>query len=216
MSMSHADLRAFIGANLPLAPVPAVPEIVLHTVHPASGLRTLDGDDPDAPPPYWAYQWAGGTVLARYILDHPEVVRGNRVVDLGAGSGIVAIAAMRAGAGAAMASDLDPNALAAIALNAEANGVTVTVSGDDLLDGPPPLDTDLIAVSDLLYEEALIGRALPFLDRCRAAGIAILIGDPFRKTLPLARVELIAESMVPDFGAKAPVRSGVFSLRPPS
>src|SRR5690349_2477456 len=105
MTLSPKELSAFIRERMPLAPVPAVPEIVLHTAHPASGLRRLYGDDPDAPPPYWAYQWAGGTVLARHILDHPGTVRGRRVLDLGAGSGIVAIAAGKSGASAVTASE---------------------------------------------------------------------------------------------------------------
>ena len=215
MLTSPSALKAFIRANMPLAPVPAVPEIVLHTAHPASGLRRLVGDNEDAPPPYWAYQWAGGTVLARYILDHPDAVRSKRVLDLGAGSGIVAIAAAKAGAREVTASEIDPHGLAALALNAKANGVTIVATGDDLLDGPPPA-VDLIAVSDLFYAEDLAGRVMPFLMRCRDAGIAILIGDPFRKPLPLDRLDLIAEYEVPDFGGRTAVRSGVFSLRPPS
>jgi predicted nicotinamide N-methyase len=214
MPLSAPDLAAFIRANLPLAPVPAVPEVVLHTVTPASGLRILSADDPDAPPPYWAYQWAGGTVLARYVLDHPEVVAGLRVLDLGAGSGLVAIAAARAGARAVTAAEIDPHGLAALALNADANVVAVAAIEEDLLDSPSP-EADLIAVSDLFYADDLAQRVLPFLDRCLAAGVAILIGDPYRKPLPLSRLELVAEYDVPDFGSRVPVRSGVFSLRAP-
>jgi predicted nicotinamide N-methyase len=209
------NVAAFIRANMPLAPVPLVPEIVLHTAHPASGLRRLVGDEDDAPAPYWAYQWAGGTVLARYILDHPESVRGRRVLDLGAGSGIVAIAAAKAGAVTVTAAEIDPRGLAALALNAEANGVEIAAIADDLLDGPPP-DADLIAVSDLFYAEELAARVLPFLERCVAAGCAALVGDPYRKPLPLARLTLIAGYDVPDVGSKSLVRSGVFSLRTPS
>lgn len=213
--MSPSDLAAFIRTNMPLAPVSAVPEIVLHTATPGSGLRTLTADHPDAPPPYWAYQWAGGTVLARYILDHPETVSGLRVLDLGAGSGLVAIAAARAGARTVTAAEINPHGLAALALNAAANGVSVAAIEDDLLDGPPP-DAEVIAVSDLFYEDDLAHRVLPFLDRCLAAGISVLVGDPYRKPLPLARLNLLAEYEVPDFGSKTPVRSGVFSLRAPS
>ena len=215
MALSPAKLRTFIEERMPLAPVPAVPEIVLHTAHPASGLRQLYGDDPDAPPPYWAYQWAGGTVLARYILDHPETVRGKRVLDLGAGSGIVAIAAAKSGASAITASEIDPHGVVAIALNAVANGVTINATARDILDDLPPA-VDIVAVSDLFYAESLASRVLRYLDRCGEAGIAVLVGDPFRKPLPLFRLEPITEYAVPDFGGKASVRSGVFSLRPPS
>lgn len=215
MATSPLDVTAFIRANMPLAPVPMVPEIELHTAHPASGLRQLVAGDEDALPPYWAYQWAGGTVLARYILDHPEIVRGRRVLDLGAGSGVVAIAAAKAGASFVTAAEIDPHGAAALALNAAVNGATIAVTSDDLLDGPPP-EADLIAVSDLFYAEDLARRVLPFLERCAATGMTVLIGDPYRQPLPLGNLDLIAEYRVPDFGGKGLVRSGVFSLRPPS
>lgn len=208
------DPHTFIAAKMPLARVPAVPEIVLHTARPGSPLRSLVSGDPDAEPPYWAYQWAGGIVLARHILDHPDIVAGRRVLDLGAGSGIVAIAAAKAGARSVTAAEINPHGLAAIALNAKANGVTIATTSDDLLDGPPP-EVDIIGVSDLFYAEDLAQRVLPFLHRCREAGIAVLIGDPYRKPLPLSHLKLVADYEVPDFGSKTPVRSGVFSLRAP-
>jgi predicted nicotinamide N-methyase len=214
MAISLAELRAFIEERMPPTPVPAVPEIVLHTAHPGSGLRKLYGDDPDAPP-YWAYQWAGGTVLARYVLDRPDAVRGKSLLDLGAGSGIVSIAAARSGASTVVASEIDPLGRAAMPLNAALNDVTIGAIHDDILDDLP-LAVDIVAVSDLFYADKLASRVLPYLDRCLAAGIAVLVGDPFRKPLPLDRLALIAEYAVPDFGGKAPVRSGVFSLRPPS
>lgn len=186
------DLKAFITANLQVRPAPAVPEIRLHAGHPGSGLGRL-GDTP----PYWAYHWAGGTVLARYILDHPESVAGLRVADLGTGSGLVAIAARRAGAARALAFDVDPYAVAAAELNAALNGVTVTAECRDMLDGPPP-DVDLILVGDLFYDQATAGRVTTFLDRCE--GIRVLIGDPGRAWLPEARLSRVAEYSVPDFG----------------
>lgn len=208
MSRTGDQVADFIRAHMPLAPVPGVPGIVLHTNHPGSGLRRLTGADV----PYWAYQWAGGTVLARHILGDPATVEGRSVMDLGAGSGLVAIAAARAGAARALAAEVDPQARVAIELNAAANGVGVTTVGDDLLDGPPPA-ADVVLVSDLFYADDLAARLAPFLDRCVAAGIAVLVGDPYRKPLPLDRLTLIAEAAVPDFGAKTPVRSGVFSWR---
>lgn len=211
MTANPSLSAAFIAANMPLAPVRAVPEIVLHTVHPGSGLRRVVGDD--APSPYWAYQWAGGTVLARHILDHPDIVRGRRVIDLGAGSGIVAIAAAKAGAASVAAAEIDPRGQVAIALNAAANGAAVEVIADDLLAGPPP-SVDLVLVSDLFYAEDVARRVMPFIERCRAAGIDILIGDPYRKPLPVERLVLVADYEVPDFGSKGRVRCGVFSLPP--
>ena len=201
------DIAAFIAANLHLKPS-AVPGIQLYTAHPGSGLRRLVGDD--GPPPYWAYGWAGGTVLARYVLDHPETVAGKRVVDLGTGSGIVAIAAMQAGAAEVLAIDVDPRAVAAVALNAAANGVNVTPLCADSLDGPAP-DCDVLLVGDLFYDRDTAKRLLGLLYRCR--DIDILIGDPYRAHLPQARLLRLAEYDVPDFGASGVQTSAVFRLR---
>jgi predicted nicotinamide N-methyase len=154
-------------------------------------------------------------VLALSLPDHPEAVRSRRVLDLGAGSGIVAIAAAKAGASVVTAAEINPHGSVAIALNAAVNGVTIAVTSDDLLAGPPPA-ADLVAVSDLFYSPDLAQRVLPFLDRCAASGMDVLVGDPFRQPLPLDRLALIAEYDVPDFGGKGLVRSGVFSLRAPS
>ncbi|TIP83253.1 MAG: methyltransferase, partial [Mesorhizobium sp.] len=135
-----------------IAPVPELPEIRLYAAHPASGLWRLTHQDgqaaepeeegteadefgPEPQPPYWAYAWAGGAVLARYILDRPETVAGLRVLDLGAGSGLVGIVAAKAGASQVIASEIDRNGVAALALNAAANGVAVTVVGEDITAG---------------------------------------------------------------------------------
>lgn len=187
-----------------------MPKIRLYTAHAGSGLWRLTGRG-DGPPPYWAYRWAGGTVLARYLLDHPEAVRGRRVLDLGAGAGIVGIAAMLCGASAVTAAEIDPNGVAALALNAEANGVRLEAIGADLLDGPVP-DADLVAVGDLFYEAVLAERVTGFLDRCRAAGIAVLVGDPGRAPLPRRRLRLLAEYRVADFGGGGDTASGVFAF----
>lgn len=183
--------EAFITANLRLRPAPAVPEIQLYAAHPGSGLGRL-GETP----PYWAYHWAGGTVLARHILDHPETVAGKRVVDLGTGSGLVAIAAMQAGATQVLAFDIDPHAAAAAELNAAANDVILTVVCRDILDEPSP-EADLILVSDLFYDEATARRVTGFLDRCECR---VLVGDPGRAWLPLHRLSVVAAYDVPDFG----------------
>ncbi len=197
----HAcDLSRFIAGNLPLAAVPSVPEIRLHMAAPASGLRRELEARGDAGSPYWAYPWAGGAVLARFILDRPQTVAGKRVFDLGTGSGLVAIAAAKAGAGAVMAADADPNAVTALRLNATANGVAIDAWAGDAANGNPP-DVDMILAGDVFYEAALAARVTAFCDRCLRAGIAVLVGDPGRTSLPRHRLRLLAEYAVADFGA---------------
>lgn len=201
------DPAEFIKANMRLVPVPALPEIRFYTAHPGSGLRRLvdpeddiDADDtPEPQPPYWAYAWAGGAVLARHILDHPETVAGRGVLDLGAGSGIVGIAAAKVGASEVIAAEIDRNGVAAIGLNAAANGVAITIVDKDITTGPPPA-VDLVLAGDVFYGHEVALRVTPFLDRCLAAGIEVLVGDPRRHDLPLSRLRLLAEYQVPDFG----------------
>lgn len=197
------DVQAFIWANMHVTPVPLLPEIRLYTAHQASGLWRLaarpEADESDPPAPYWAYQWAGGMALARHILDRPETVAGRSVLDLGAGSGIVGIAAAKAGASAVIAAEIDPYAIVALGLNAALNGVALTAAPDDLTAGPPP-PVDLVAVGDLFYEGDLAGRVTAFLDRCLAVGIDVLVGDPGRAHLPRSRLRLLAEYSVPDVG----------------
>jgi predicted nicotinamide N-methyase len=211
------DLRQFIRANLPITPVPAIPEIRLHKAGPASGLRRLaELDEHGFGSPYWAYYWGGGLALARHILDQPETVAGRSVLDLGAGSGIVGIAAAKAGASEVIAAETDRYAVAAIDLNAAANDVTISTILVDPTSGPP-LAVDLVAVGDLFYERDLAGRVTAFLDRCLEAGIDVLIGDPWRAFLPRSRLQLIAEYPVLEFGEAEGVAtkpSAVFSLKP--
>lgn len=209
------DPVEFIKANMRLGPVPTLPEIRLYTAHPGSGLRRLlegDANAPEPQPPYWAYVWAGGAVLARHVLDHPSIVAGRRVLDLGAGSGLVGIAAAKAGAREVTAAEIDRNGVAAIGLNAAANGTAIAVVGDDMTAGPPPV-MDLILAGDVFYGQDVALRVIPFLDRCLAAGIAVLVGDPGRAYLPRSRLRLLAEYQVPDFGETrdaTPAPSGVF------
>ena len=187
------DPADFIRANLRQAPAPLVPEILLYTAHSGSGLSRLGEGHAgeDALPPYWAYPWAGGIALARYLLDHPAQVAGARVMDLGAGSGIVAIAAAMAGASEVRAVDIDRHAVAATAINAAANGVTVASACGDPT-GDPPAEADVIAVGDLFYDGALADRVLAYLDRCLDCGSAVLIGDPGRTWLPRGRLRQVA------------------------
>ena len=191
--------QRFIAENLQLAPVPSLPELRLYTGHPGSRLSRLAARQDGDPPPYWAYPWAGGLVLARYILDRPEAVTSRRVLELGAGSGLVGIAAMKAGARTVIAAEIDGNGRAALGLNAAANGVALAITGEDFTAGPPP-DVDLVTVGDLFYEAALAARVTAFLDCCRGAGIAVLIGDVGRAHLPRTRLRILAECPVPDFG----------------
>lgn len=212
------DPASFIRENLNLLPVPAFPHIKLYTPHPASRLRRLDGpadEEGDPLPPYWAYVWGGGAVLVRHLEAFPQLVSDKRVLDLGSGSGLVAIAAALAGAVSVIAAETDPNGLAALALNAAANGVKLSATGADLTAGPPP-EVDLILVGDLFYAPDLAERVSAFLSRCVAAGIQVVVGDPFRAYLPLGALELIAEYDVLDFGDNPRsngTKSGVFAFR---
>jgi len=207
-----AAARDFISANLQIAPVPTIPEIRLHRAGPQSGLWRLAEQAPEFGSPYWAHHWGGGLVLARYLLDRPDAVAGRRVLDLGAGSGVVGIAAAKSGATEVVAADVDPYAIAAIGLNTAINGVTILPVLTDLTKGEPPA-TDIVCVGDLFYEAALAESVTVFLDRCLERGIDVLIGDPWRAHLPHSRLRLLAEYAVPDFGTAAGSRpSGVFAL----
>ncbi|MDR7228976.1 putative nicotinamide N-methyase [Caulobacter sp. BE264] len=207
------DLDAFIRERLPLEPAPGVSEVRLHCAGPRSGLSRLAEADADFGSPYWARPWGGGLVLARHVLDKPQTVTGRRVLDLGAGSGLVAIAAALAGAADVMAVDVDPCAVAAARLNAQANGVAVRCLRTDLLEGEPP-EVDLVLVGDLFYAPDLATRTEAFLRRCRAAGLMVLIGDPWRAPLPIKRLRVLARHAVTDYGdpSGASREAAVFEL----
>ena len=196
------DRKAFIRANTRLKHVPHVPEIVLHVAEESVPIWQKTEEELHAlglPPPYWAFAWAGGQALARYVLDHAQEVAGKRVLDLAAGSGLVAIAAARAGAVPVVAADIDAFTEAAIALNACANEVYIEIITQDLLDRPAPVAPryDVILVGDLFYERDTAARALGFLDRHAAVGARVLIGDPGRTYLPRERLTRLAEYAVP-------------------
>jgi predicted nicotinamide N-methyase len=148
-------------------------------------------------PPFWAAAWPGGQALARYVLDHPELVAGRSVLDLGAGSGLVAVAAVRAGATAVLASDVDPFALTAVAVNAERNGAAGITPVGDVLGGEPP-DVAVILAGDVCYDREMTDRVLPFLDAARRRGVEVLVGDPGRIYLPEDRLAALAVYDVPD------------------
>jgi predicted nicotinamide N-methyase len=210
------DLTAFIKANLPLSEVPSIPKVRLHTATPRSGLyRLAMADDSDLMPPYWAYPWAGGAVLARYLFDHPETVAGKRIIDLGTGSGLVAIAAMKCGAAHALAVDIDDKAIAATLLNAAANGVMIETQLGDIMGDAPPA-AEVMLAGDIFYDEALAERVLPFLERCRMAGLDVLVGDPGRAPLPTNSLLRLANYAVQDFGGAQSLStadSAVFQLK---
>src|SRR4051812_49640648 len=195
------DPRAFILANTALMAPPLVPEIRLRLAHEALPLWEKTEEELDAiglPPPYWAFAWAGGQALARYVLDNAHTVANLRVLDLASGSGLVAIAAAMAGAIVA-AADIDAFTEAAIALNMEANGVYADILVRDMLDDAAPLAPryDVILVGDLFYERDTSARALAFLDRHGAVGTRVIIGDPGRTYLPKDRLTRLAEYSVP-------------------
>lgn len=193
------DSEAFIVANTrPLSP-PLVPEIRLYLAEESLPIwqRTEDElGEMNVPPPYWAFAWAGGQALARYLLDNPALVAGKSVVDLGSGSGLTAIAAKRAAAASVLAADIDALALAAVRLNAALNGVEIQVTRDDLL-AAAPSPADVVLVGDLFYERGLAARVTAYIQAAAAQGAQVLIGDPKRSYFPAGLFELAAEYQVP-------------------
>ena len=174
---------------LSLEPVPLVPEVLLHQADDMHALWEAVGGES---PPYWAFPWLGGQALARYVLDG-DLVRGRRVVDLATGSGLVAIAALKAGATSVLASDVDALAGEAVAANAEANGVTVPFTTEDLLEGDWPA-ADVLLAGDVLYEQSMAGRVL---ERLESFNGVVLLGDPGRDYLPHGRFAEVAAYEVP-------------------
>jgi predicted nicotinamide N-methyase len=189
----------FIKANTRLLPVPLVPEVRLHLAEESLAIWRQTEEElgrMNVPPPWWAFAWAGGQALARYLLDNPGLAAQRSVLDLGAGSGLAGIAAMRAGAARVLAADTDPFAVSAIALNAAANDVAPEATDRDLL-AAEPSRFDLVLVGDLFYERGLAERVLAFLEAASARGAAVLVGDPRRSYFPRERFTQIAEYSVP-------------------
>ncbi|MFJ9516670.1 class I SAM-dependent methyltransferase [Kitasatospora sp. NPDC101801] len=189
----------FVSANTSVGPVPFVPEVRLHLAPEAIALwerMEESSGRSDTAPPFWAFAWAGGVAVARYVLDHPEVVAGRTVLDIAAGSGLVAVAAAKAGALGVRAVEIDPYAVGAIELNARANAVVVQADCADLLDGDGA-PADVVLAGDVFYERAMAARFLPFLERARRRGAVVLVGDPGRAYLPADRFQAVARYDVP-------------------
>ncbi len=184
---------AFVRANTVLTAPSLVPEIRLHLateILPLWNRTEEEIEKTGLPPPYWAFAWAGGQALSRYVLDHSECVAGRSVLDFGSGSGLVAIAAAKAGAGSVVAADIDAFAAAAIALNASANNASVDIRRDDVLESECVWQT--ILVGDMCYERPLADRLLAWLTRAAQNGVTIFLGDPGRNYFPKNGVEKLA------------------------
>ena len=220
---SLAARRALVRRLTRLRPVPGIPEIRLHLadeVEPVwnaiAAAESSDEPPADSPIPFWAFAWAGGLALARYVLDHPDEVRRRSVLDMATGSGLVAISAALAGGATVDAADIDPYAQAAVALNARANGVAVGFVDRDLLGVQPPTPHVLLA-ADTWYESGLGERMLPWLRDAARRGVRVLVGDPGRRYLPMkALVEIAAYDVetTTQLEDRAVVRGRVFTLLP--
>lgn len=194
------DKAAFIRANTRLRPVPLIPEISIHLADEAVPLWHKTEEELGAdglPPPFWAFAWAGGQALGRYVLDHPELVRGKSVLDLASGSGMVGIAAMKAGAASVSVADIDAFARTAATLNAAANSVALSMIEINLLTEPTTTVWDVILAGDIFYERDTAQRAFDFLALQASRGAMVLIGDPGRSYLPKDRLARIADYSVP-------------------
>jgi predicted nicotinamide N-methyase len=197
--VTSRDPIAFILANTVVEAPPLVPEIRLHLASEITPIWQATEETlarGQVPPPYWAFAWAGGRALARYVLDHPACVAGRRVLDFGAGSGLLAIAAARAGAASVTAAEIDAFAAAAIALNAELNGVAVVVETADVI-GRSGGDWDVVLVGDMCYERPLAERLTAWLRGLAGRGMPVLLGDPGRNYLPRSGLAELARYVVP-------------------
>jgi predicted nicotinamide N-methyase len=193
-----ADIPAFIRENTRVLAASYIPEIKLHLADDAVALWQLTEEqlgELGLPPPFWAFAWAGGQALARYLLDNPAIVHGRDVLDVASGSGLVAIAAMQAGAKSAVAVDIDAFAGAAANLNAALNKVSIETSDADPVG--QLTHCDLILVGDLFYDRDLAPRVLDWLIELQTDGKQVLIGDPGRTYLPRDKLEQIAVYNIP-------------------
>lgn len=186
--------RLFIRGSTELLSPPHVGEIQLHLASEAHELWLKTEEELEEiglPPPFWAFAWAGGQGLARYILDHPEIVAGKNVVDFASGSGVVAIAAAKAGAASVLAVDIDPWAKVAIAMNAEANGVALNITEANVVG--TDINADVLLAGDVFYDKSFAELLFPWLTSQQKRGIRVLVGDPGRAYLP--KQDLIAKEI---------------------
>ena len=192
------DRAQFVRDNTRLQRPPHTPEIQLYLadeITPIWRLTEEELGEMGLPPPFWAFAWAGGQALARYLMDHPEETAGKTVVDFASGSGLVAIAAMKAGAKSALAADIDGFCAAAVEANAAVNGVALAFTDINLLDADPPA-CGLITAGDICYEKPLAERVLAWLAEARANGTRVLIGDPGRTYFPKDGLKKLAEYQI--------------------
>ena len=212
-----ADRKGFILANTRLQAPPHTPELRLYLADEITPIWRMTEEELGAiglPPPFWAFAWAGGQALARYLMDQPAEAAGKRAVDFATGSGLVAIAAMKAGAASVLASDIDGFCAAAVELNADVNAVAVAFTDRDLLDAPPP-GADLITAGDICYEKPLAERVLAWLRAAHDQGSRVLIGDPGRSYFPREGLKKLAEYQVPttrELEDMAVKRTGVWTF----
>jgi predicted nicotinamide N-methyase len=214
VSSSRPVPTAFVRHHTrPVQPL-LVPEVTLQVAADVVVLwEAIEVERGVAPtePPFWAAAWPGGQALARYVLDVPDTVAGRSVLDLGSGSGLVAVAAALAGARQVVASEIDPFGHAAIAVNAEVNGIArVVVVGDVLGEEPPAVD--VVLAGDVCYDREMTERVLPFLDRARARGCEVYVGDPGRPYLPHDRLEGVAVYEIPETEGPGLRRTTVWRL----
>jgi len=190
-----SDKASFIRANTRPLPVPSLPSIRLYQADEVTPLWLMTEQDMDAQrlaPPFWAFAWSGGQALARYVLEHPEIVKGRRVLDIACGSGLVGIAARLAGAQSVLCNDIDPYAEAAVALNAQLNSAELAFSGENLLASPVP-DVDIILAGDICYEKPMTDAMLTYFRRAAPHKIEVYIGDPHRTYFPKTGLTRLAD-----------------------
>ncbi|MCV3767328.1 class I SAM-dependent methyltransferase [Rhizobium sp. TRM95796] len=190
--------RAFILANTGVMSPPHTPEIRLRLADEAHDLWLKTEEELEEiglPPPFWAFAWAGGQGLARYILDHPDCVTGKRVVDFASGSGLVAIAAAKARARSVSAVDIDPWTETAIALNSDLNAVEIFFSGDNLIG--EPINADVLLAGDVFYDKSFADALIPWFESLRKQGTEVIVGDPGRAYCPRERMQALATYEVP-------------------
>lgn len=188
----------FISDNTTAMAPPHVPEIRLHLADEAHDLWLKTEEELEEiglPPPFWAFAWAGGQGLARHVLDHPEIVRGKRVLDFASGSGLVAIAAMKAGAASVLAADIDPWTRTAVKLNSRLNDVELAFAADNVVGSA--IDAEVLLAGDVFYDKSFADTLIPWFTTLVASGRTVIVGDPGRAYCPRQIMEPLATYEVP-------------------